>query len=300
MLTYTTHAPQLPPSAPTFVSPRKGRVILGPTVRVLAAPVYYPSESFPIPEDGTALERVGAHAAKKCYRSSGKNGRSNLDNQRAVVESKHGSVLQHLHVSLEIDGITRACSIELNRHDLDISQESTRYVDIEKSGAIVLEPYFASLFRQFVMPEVEGDAILAYDDVDGVVCVDENNAAEVVLAGHVNQQLGAIEDYAQQVKALMELNPLKLSGFDLRKWARGKARNVLPHGLETSGVWTGNYRMWRWVIELRSHRAAEPEVRRLAGAIYDVLQALAPVYFEDATIEMVDGFREVRFLHSKI
>jgi thymidylate synthase ThyX len=96
--------------------------------------------------------------------------------------------------------------------------------------------------------------------------------------------------YERDVAWLMKKNPLKLEGFDLRKWARGKARNVLPHALETRITYTGNVRAWRWFIESRSDKHAEPEIRRLANLICLVLKKEAPTYFEDYHIsEVYDG-----------
>jgi thymidylate synthase (FAD) len=270
-------------------------IITQPTVKVIARSQYFDNENFLIPPDGTDIERLGAHAAKRCYRSSGRGGRPNVENQRAVLESKHGSVFQHAHVSLDIEGITRGLSLELNRHGLDISQESTRYVDIEKHGSIVLEPYFAELYERYAGSLRRTDEGLMTYLWDG-----SEREELLALVEHVNLQLGALRGYARQVERLMALNPLGLAGFDLRKWARGKARNVTPTGLATAGVWTGNMRMWRWVIELRSERHAEPEIRRLAGALYDALYPLAPSYFSDVTQVDHDRLREFVFQFSKV
>ena len=79
----------------------------------------------------------------------------------------------------------------------------------------------------------------------------------------------------------MEMNPYELEGFDLRKWARGKARNVLPHGIETRGTYTSNVRGWRWFIESRSDEHAETEIRSLANKVLLALREVAPLYFED-------------------
>jgi len=79
----------------------------------------------------------------------------------------------------------------------------------------------------------------------------------------------------------------------LRKWARGKARNVLPNGIETRGTWTNNIRGWRWFIESRSDRHAEPEIRVLADVVLNKLREVAPLYFVDfEKTDVVDGIPE--------
>jgi thymidylate synthase (FAD) len=99
----------------------------------------------------------------------------------------------------------------------------------------------------------------------------------------------------------MKKNPLKLEGFDLRKWARGKARNLLPHALETRITYTGNVRAWRWFIQSRSDKHAEPEIRRLADKILSVLYKEAPLYFGDfKAMEDYDGIHVWAPKYSKV
>lgn len=260
------------------------KVFLGPTVTVVAATKFFGHPEYEIPQDGSGAERLGAFAAKGCYDSFSPTGRANTENQRQVIAQSHGSVLEHATVSLFIEGITRGLSLELNRHrHFSISQRSTRYV-AEEEGGIVLDPYFAELWERWSHAPSN-----SFSD-----------AEHKVLGDHVRAQEAALEAYPKQVEQLMELNPMQLTGFDLRKWARGKARNVLPHGLETRGTWTGNYRAWRHFITLRSDVAAEEEIRRLAGAIYDAIQPYAPVYFEDFTIATVRGHRTFTPAHAKV
>lgn len=283
----------------------RSKICTLPTVRVVAAPQFIENPEFPIPGDGTDGEKLGSYAGKRCYRSAGTNGRPNVENQRRIIEQRHGSVAAHVWYALDISGITRACSLELNRHDLNISQESTRYVDIEKNGRIVLEPYAAALYEKHLDHNIFWEA--RYWGFDGLglalgltTFLDETDKEALFIVEHINSQLAGMESYGRQVKQLMELNPNGLSGFDLRKWARGKARNALPHGLETAGVWSAGLRMWRNVIEQRSNRAAEPEVRRLATAIFQALEPFAPVYFADYTVDVVDGIPEYTTPHTKI
>lgn len=172
------------------------------------------------------------------------------------------SVLEHASLTLYVEGVSRALTLEMNRHrPFGISQESTRYVDESNSG-IVLEPYLATLYERIQ----KGWA---------------TEKEERLVRSHLNWSEVAIEEYEREVRWLEELNPLRLEGFDLRKWARGKARNVLPHNLESKVTYTGNLRCWRHFLETRSTRHAEPEIRRLSAYIYDELVKYAPLYFDD-------------------
>lgn len=274
-------------------------VITEPKVHVISAPTFNEHPNYPIPPEDNDPVRIGAFAAKGCYDSFGEDGRDCVSNQMALLEHRHGSVLEHIHISLWIEGITRGLSLELNRHrTFNISQRSTRYVEEENAG-IVLDPYFTGLFRQY-KPGLNGSFFIPGSYRNSV---DDGEANErLLLLEHLNSQLDAIQSYKIQVKRLMELNPFDLEGFDLRKWARGKARNSLPHGIETRGTWTNNVRGWRWFIEARSNRHAEPEIRRLANVVLSKLTEVSPIYFEDfyQNSTVIDGIPEYVPVYSKV
>lgn len=273
-------------------------IITSPTVKVIGKTVFVPDDdlNYQIPPDGTDAERLGAYAAKICYSSFGTEGRSVRENQKAVIESEHGSVLEHSHVSLRISGITRAASLELNRHrPFNISQRSTRYTK-EERGAIVLEPKYADWYA-LIKPAWNAE----YNEWICPVSEWNGSSEEDILLDFLEHCRLGFEMYKTQVETLMRLYSNNLTGFDLRKWARGKARNLLPHALETEGVWTNNTRGLRWFIELRSERHAEPEIRRLANHIYAVVVDLAPTYYEDFEVTaIIDGIPELKPKYRKI
>ena len=274
------------------------KVITNPTVTVVGRTVFQEHPSYKIPADGTDIERLGAFAAKGCYDSYGEHGRACVDNQREIIGHRHGSVLEHSYASLFIEGVTRALTLELNRHRLfNISQRSTRYTK-EEDSAIVLEPFYADIWHRYKLQWGNDDCLLLPDGL-GEPELFPNDLCLVVV--FLQQCKNSVEEYAHQVKLLEELNPSRLEGFDLRKWARGKARNILPHALETRGTWTMNFRAWRWFIESRSNRHAEPEIRRLAEHVFVVLRPLAPTYFEDFNVTaIIDGIPEYAPANSKV
>lgn len=242
------------------------KIITAPTVETIAVTSWIGHPEYQIPAWGDGAEALGAFAAKGCYDSFGTKGRSCRENQEECIRNRHGSVLEHFNITFFIEGISRACSHEIVRHraGFGYSQRSTRYTQ-EEDAAIVLEPYLAEIWTR----------CLAGDDISAL----ESD----LIMGHVGAAGLAVERYQQQVKELMMLNPTKLEGFALRKWARGKARNVLPHNLETRMTMTGNIRAWRHFIEQRSERFAEAEIRRLAVAIFARLIIHAPALFADYT-----------------
>ena len=278
------------------------KVIASPTVTVVGQTTFTEHPMYKIPSDGTDVERLGAFAAKGCYDSYGEDGRACVENQREIIGHRHGSVLEHSYVSLFIEGITRALTLELNRHRLsNISQRSTRYTK-EEDSAIVLEPFYASIWSKYKCSIGENNFIrselveITHPDLSWV-----QDPSLSLLIQFLDAARSSINVYANQVESLMKLNPGKLEGFALRKWARGKARNILPHALETRGTWTMNFRAWRWFIEARSNRHAEPEIRRLAEIVLSVLTPIAPTYFEDFHLSaIVDGIPEYVPQNSKV
>ena len=255
------------------------KIITQPKVTLVAKQVFLGHPEYLIPDDGNDAVKIGAFAAKGCYDSFGVTGRANEANQLAILEHQHGSVLEHITFTFFIEGITRGLSLESNRHrQLAVSQRSTRYT-AEEDASIVLEPYYANLYEKY-RPWIEDPN---KDDITPDFDLDELN----LLVAHVTSMEQSFMSYERDVAWLMKKNPLNLKGFDLRKWARGKARNVLPHALETRITYTGNVRGWRWFIESRSDKHAEPEIRRLANHILSVLADEAPIYFQDFQVSEV-------------
>lgn len=248
------------------------RVISEPSVEVVAVTVFMGHSRYQIPEDGDDSVQLGSFAAKGCYDSFGEQGRSNQENQAGIIESRHGSVLEHFNITLFIEGITRACSHEIVRHraGFGYSQRSTRYTN-EGDSSIVLDPYYASLRED-----------------------------DELLVEHINSCSESVVNYENQVRELITRNPLSKSGTDLRKWARGKARNLLPHALETRMTMTGNIRAWRHFLEMRTERFAEAEIRRLAALIFFRLKPHIPFYLSDYGVDLVDGIPALNTPYRKV
>lgn len=263
--------------------------ILEPTVHVLAVPVFFPHPRYKLPTfqpdpdehpelvelQGQPCEQLIAHGGKGCYDSYGEDGRSIEKHIRALIDVGHGSVLEHANISIFAEGISRGCSHEIVRHrpGMAYSQRSTRYVD-EGECSVVLEPYMAALSKS-------DPRKLRPDE-------------SVLIARYCNSLRDSVNEYRFAVDKLLGLASTDLKPRDKRKWARGKARQLLPIALETRMTITANLRAWRHFLVARSSRYAEPEIRRLANAIYDQIMGHAPSVFQDleAHSTMVDGFLE--------
>lgn len=86
--------------------------------------------------DGDAPEELLEHAGRVCYRSLSKGEPGRFIQAR--IREGHESIIEHASATLEIGGISRACSHQLVRHRLaSYSQESQRYVDMSDPQFVI-------------------------------------------------------------------------------------------------------------------------------------------------------------------
>ena len=234
-----------------------------PRVTLLAKPAFLEPDHLPVNwiGDATDGERLAEFAGRLCYMSqrnpAGRTTREYLEN---IKKQGHGSVLEHAHYSVLLEGVSRSLTHELVRHRMfNYSQLSQRYVDESKASFVV-------------PPAVIGD-----------------EALEAAWRGQIEE---AQRVYVALVEQLMGRYGWVADKVHRRKMAREAARSVLPNATETKIVITGNARAWRTMLELRAGEGAELEIRRLAVALLCLLQAEAPAFFSDFEIYAADDRRE--------
>lgn len=253
------------------------KFITEPSVHVLAVPCFIDHPEYALPSGGTDSERLVAHAGKGCYDSYGLDGRSIPEHIGSLIGTRHGSVLEHATISVFITGISRGCSHEIVRHraGFGYSQRSTRYTR-EDDASFVLDPFYSAIA---IKQREHGPESLTIDEA-------------AIIHQFIRVCTNNLKEYSEAVAWLMEEAPKDKNGVERRKWARGKARQLLPHALETRMTMTGNLRAWRFFLEERSSPFAEPEIRRLAATIMGALVPYAPVIFKDMMdgVVVVDGF----------
>lgn len=260
---------------------------------MLAIPQFIEHPDYKIPAYDTPAEAITAHAGKGCYDSYGTDGRSIGEHISSLIESKHGSVLEHANFTLFITGISRGLSHEFVRHRAGFaySQRSTRYTK-EEGAAIVLSPHMADIYERWN----SGDPITT------------NNERELIKS-FIQSCEDSLNDYSACVMMLMGISENEIEqkalGFrhsdqNHRKWARGQARQLLPHALETRMTVTGNLRAWRHFFEQRSSRWAEDEIRRLSNAIYGALVPHVGMIMADYDSDSIRGYYEYVSENTKV
>lgn len=215
-------------------------------------------------------EQLCEAAGRLCYLSFGKGRKTNAEYLLNIIESAHGSVLEHAVWNFIIAGVSRSFTHELVRHraGFGYSQLSQRYVD--------------ETMADFVEPD----------------CIAEDPELHSVWQESVRQSHAA---YCRLVESLARTFAREPDPMLRRKLARQAARSVLPNATETRIFVTANGRAWRHFIEARANEHAEVEIRKVAIKILRVLQRESPNLFGDYEIvKLADGTDVARTVHRKV
>ena len=221
--------------------------------------------------DSTDGERLAEFAGRLCYMSQhNPEKRATREYLENIKKQGHGSVLEHANYSILLEGVSRSLTHELVRHRAGFaySQLSQRYVDESEAN--------------FVIPP----AVAGNEELEGAwrAQVETAQAVYVDLVAKLMDRYGWVQDKVHR-----------------RKMAREAARAVLPNATETKIVVTANARAWRTMLELRSSEGAELEIRRMAVAVLQLLQAEAPGFFSDFEIYEGEDRREAaRIIYHKV
>lgn len=233
-------------------------------------------------DDPTALSS-GAQlckiAGQTCYASFSPKRTMNREAARYfknIMESGHGSVLEHANFSFLLYGISRSLTHELIRHraGFGFSQLSQRYV----SGRVlrfVERPEFqdGGKFHQLFLERIDR-AYAEYHKIAEALLAEQGSGTAILSA---------------EAKT------------DLRKKVNQAARGLLPNETETIMVITGNVRAWRHVIEMRASDHSELEIRALAVRLFLCLQQIEPILLGDYQLhELPDGTHAITTANRKV
>lgn len=174
-----------------------------------------------------------------------------------ILESGHGSVLEHANFTFVLTGISRSLSHQLVRHraGFSYSQLSQRYVDSSNVA--------------FVVPPTIQDGSEWLQASWKIMCLGIMTKYRDLLAELQQESAGIIDP--------------TLDITTQRKVLRQTARSFLPNCTETRIVVTANARAWRHFIELRGSKFADTEIRRLTFLIYNALVGVCPSVFSGYT-----------------
>lgn len=218
-------------------------------------------------------------AGQLCYMSFGPERTKNKDAQRYfnnILESGHGSVLEHSNVSMLFWGVSRSLSLELIRHRAGFaySQVSQRYVGAKslrftERPEFVNDPELHERFERRIDRTKE-----EYEELTEMLMRKQSVGEEILSAD---------------------------SKTDLRKKVRQAARAELSNDTEAPITVTGNVRAWRHFLNMRGSEHAEVEIRRLAVESYRCLMEVAPMLFMDfELVDLPDGTKGLKTQYPKV
>lgn len=199
-------------------------------------------------------------AGRMCYRSWEPGLNPNVSRVRTdsasylgnVINSQHGSVLEHANYSFILHNVSRVLTHELIRHRAGCaySQESLRFVRLDDIP--------------FWFPE------WAREDEE-----------------LMRRSMELLEKMEEHQRWMAEHFRLDAEGvpFSEKKHKTSFMRRFAPEGLGTGIVLTANLRSLRHIVEMRTAPGAEEEIRLVFGRIGEIMRAEAPAIFADYTVE---------------
>lgn len=208
--------------------------------------------------------------AKLCYKSLivGKNDnitkvRAIEDNIASIIETGHGSVIEHASLNFVVTDCSRVFTHELVRHRVGtaFSQTSGRYVRGDELN-IVIDPILEPIAQE-----------LEY--------------AREYLEGWYE-------------RAVKKLGLADEKNFTRKKKLTSALRRMLPNGQANEIGVTLNLRTMRSTIEARTSSHAEWEIRYIFNQIYGIVFHKYKLMFVDASTELVDDLFEITFKNKKI
>ena len=207
-------------------------------------------------------------AGRACYRSWTEGLNPNVTRIRRdqkeyflnLLRSGHGSVLEHANYSFIIWDVSRVFTHELVRHRAGsaFSQESLRFVRIKD--------------LPFRIPE-----------------------SLEPLRTNVVSILETLEEFQVSAAEHFGLDEQGVN-FHTKKEITSALRRLAPEGMSTMIIWTANIRTLRHVIQARTDRGAEEELRIVFNKIGEIMRQEAPLLFGDYVVEdgaWVTDYRKV-------
>ena len=87
----------------------------------------------------------------------------------------------------------------------------------------------------------------------------------------------------------------RTDSFDRKKKLTSAFRRILPDGIANEIGFSLNIRSLRHIIQLRTDRHAEWEIRFVFNKIYGIIKDKYPILLHGAQVELADDLLEIRF-----
>lgn len=211
-------------------------------------------------------------AGRRCYQSwetenkSASESNPNLTKVRTgnkeylenILKSGHGAVIEHAYVTYAFEDVSRVFTHEIVRHRLcNFSQESLRFV-----RPTSLKAYFPEVFKSLHYP-VSGEVRDLFE-----------------------KTFIHLEDVQRQLVDLLGMDDTaKL--FEDKKKLQSSMRRLMPIGMCTGIIVTANHRNWRHMIQMRTSKHCEEEMRKVFAMVAEDLHHSFPNLYQDQRVHKV-------------
>lgn len=220
------------------------------------------------------------YAGRRCYKSWAPGINPNVTKVRQdsaaylanVLDSRHGSVLEHAQFTFDFDNVSRVFTHELVRHraGVAISQESMRYVRLSDIGF-------------WMSPELDRDDVL----MPMKWHQGDDDLSPPTLVETVVTVVEMLEEFQRDAADALGLDGDGIP-FAEKKKITSALRRLAPDGVSTGMVWSANIRTIRFVIEQRTDFAAEEEIRMVFHGVAMIMRSKCPLLFSDYELRYTD------------
>lgn len=229
------------------------------------------------------IEYLTEIAGRACYKSFGTGLNLNVKRVRegngnylgGILQSGHGSVLEHGSATFAFVDVSRVFTHELVRHRAGAaySQESLRFVRLND-------------LRVVWPSDGLGDAV-----VQRCKQLGRNGDETRQILADIEQVWGrTMDDCSEAYKFIgnvLELDDCE--DFGLKKRVTSAMRRLAPIGIATMIIATYNIRALRHIIAMRTAPGAEEEIRRVFITVGQLCKSQYPNLFQDMNWVMRDG-----------
>ncbi len=253
--------------------------------------------------DGECLISFGA---KLCYKSLTLGQNANVtkvrdikDNIAACIKAGHSSVFGHCVVNFVTTNCSRLFTHELIRHEVgtevdvpplgglhEWSQTSGRYVRLERID-IAFDPILEGC------EELVADHLTATEDLvylleckTGLRVPNPKDPTAPEWSWTTPREDGVRYEGGKWI-------PNDALDFDRKKKLTSAIRRVAPNGQVNEIFYSINLRALRHILQMRTARHAEWEIRLVFNQIYQLVRSKFPATFSDAKETDVDGLLEI-------
>ncbi len=194
-----------------------------------------------------------------------------------ILINKHGSVLEHATITYALENVSRVFTHEMVRHRLcAFSQESLRFVRPTQ-----LKAWFPNVFNDISRSKLSESEMQKLYKKHRIMANDTAQAIRLLF----NATFTHLEDIQQTLVELAGMDTVKRA-FGEKKKLQSAFRRLMPIGMATGIIVTSNHRNLRHLINMRTHSAAEEEMRIVFAEIAIDLKLRYPAIYQDMTAQM--------------